>query len=325
MYLYQIIDDHIKILGGRGYDGFLRLPERIGDRPVTELGAYCFSDSPGRAAALLEAGDRLCLCDEEGIPVKKEEGELPPEICGSGLKGLYLPETVRKIGNYAFYNCYELKEIECSSSASDLGSGLFTGCGGIRKLTIHVEDGCRSCMKELLSELRQELCVDYYSSKGHAKLVFPEMFEESVENTPARIIMREMHGCGHRYRYCFDQSEFQFHKYDALFPHILVQEPERVVLELVLDRLFYPLGLYEQYQREYEAYLKEHFKGAAAYAIREREPEEFLLLAERYGTHAEELTLMAELAGEAQRPELVSGLTDLRRRRFPPRKKSFSL
>ena len=55
----------------------------------------------------------------------------------------------------------------------------------------------------MLAELRQTLFVDYHG-KQEARLVFPEFFEESVENTPARIIMREMHGCGHRYRYCFD-------------------------------------------------------------------------------------------------------------------------
>lgn len=52
--------------------------------------------------------------------------------------------------------------------------------------------------------------MDYRREDGTllAKLVFPEYFEESVENTPARIIMREMHGCGHMYRYCFDGTRF---------------------------------------------------------------------------------------------------------------------
>lgn len=323
MYFYEVIDDHIKILGCRGYDGFLKLPERIEGRVVTELAAYCFSDSPGRGGSLTE--NELCCCDEEGLPLKTGERELPPKLCGSQLKGLYLPKTIEKIGSYAFYNCYELEELECSSSISDLGAGLFTGCGGLRRLVIHVEEGKRSCMKELLSELRQELCVEYYSTRGYARLVFPEMFEESVENTPARIIMREMHGCGHRYRYCFDQSEFQFHKYDALFPHILVQEPERVVLELVLDRLFYPLDLYEQYRMEYEEYLREHFKGAASYTIRERRPEEVLLLAEQYADSEKELAFMTELAAGEAKTELVSGLTDIKRRRFPTKRKHFSL
>lgn len=37
MFLYQIKDDHARILGCRGYDGSVRIPEKIGGRPVTEL------------------------------------------------------------------------------------------------------------------------------------------------------------------------------------------------------------------------------------------------------------------------------------------------
>lgn len=129
-----------------------------------------------------------------------------------------------------------------------MGSGLFTGCTSIRHMDIHIVLHRRSCLKEMISELRQELYVNYYVESEapakdpvlQAKLVFPEMFEESVENTPARIIMREMHGCGHMYRYCFEQTDFRFSKYDALFPHIKVQEPEWVVCALVMGRLRYP-------------------------------------------------------------------------------------
>ena len=62
-----------------------------------------------------------------------------------------------------------------------------------------------TCLREILSELHQALRVDLKAPDGalKARLIFPEFYEESVENTPARIIMREMHGCGHMYRYCF--------------------------------------------------------------------------------------------------------------------------
>ncbi|MEY8354399.1 leucine-rich repeat domain-containing protein [Lachnospiraceae bacterium 54-53] len=325
MFLYQIVDDHIRIVGYRGYDGAVRIPEQIEKRPVTELAAYAFSGGWGRNQMLASAENQILLCDEEGNPVSEAEEDLPPEICCERLKDLYLPDTVKKIGNYAFYNCYELIHVECFSSISDLGSGLFTGCSGIKYLDIHIVDGTRSCMKEILSELRQELYVNYYSSQGNARLVFPEMFEESVEHTPARIIIREMHGCGHMYRYCFDHTEFQFHKYDALFPHILVQEPERVVAALVLGRLFTPLGLQDPDKKTYEAYLKEHFTGAAGLALEDRDPALFLWLAGQYGADRKDFDRMVELAGKADKPELLSILMNVRRRRFPAEKRKFSL
>lgn len=180
-------------------------------------------------------------------------------------------------------------------------------------------------MKELLAELRQELYVNYYGSKGSARLVFPEMFEESVEHTPARIILREMHGCGHMYRYCFDQTEFQFHKYDALFPHILVQEPERVTAALVLGRLYTPVELFEKDREVYEAYLMEHFKGAARLALEEKDPALFLWLAGQYGHKQEDFDGLVDMAGNAEKPEILSILMNLLRQRFKAGKRKFSL
>ena len=132
MFLYQITDDQVQILGCRGYDGSIRIPEKIGGLPVTELAAYAFSDGWGKREVLASAGKEIRLCDEEGNSIEIEEKDIPPEISCEGLKDIYLPNTIRKIGNYAFYNCYELSHVECFSSIFDVGSGLFTGCSGVR-------------------------------------------------------------------------------------------------------------------------------------------------------------------------------------------------
>ena len=93
-----------------------------------------------------------------------------------------------------------------------------------------------------------------------ARLIFPEFFEESVENTPARILMREMHGCGHMYRYCFEGPEFSFGEYDRLFPHVQVQEKPELVTRLAVYRLYWPKGLIRDGEEAYWAYLKEHMR-----------------------------------------------------------------
>ena len=40
-------------------------------------------------------------------------------------------------------------------------------------------------------------------SEERAKLIFPEHYEEAVENTPARIVETHYHGSGGDYRQCF--------------------------------------------------------------------------------------------------------------------------
>ena len=93
--------------------------------------------------------------------------------------------------------------------------------------------------------------------------MFPEYFEESVENTPARIIMREMHGCGHMYRYCFDGTRFDVGEYDRLFPYVTVQEKPELVTRLALYRLYWPWGLKEEAAQAYWDYVTAHAGDAA--------------------------------------------------------------
>lgn len=277
-------------------------------------------------------------------------------LAGSGVEEVWLPGGLRKIGAYGFYNCENLRRIHCSSRTTDLGTGLFAGAGGVGFVDICVFDGEKSCLKELLSELRQTLRVRLRlcgqgeeESRGRgvfleARLIFPEYYEESVENTPARILYIETHGCGHRYRYCFAGTQFQYQKYDELFPHAKVQEPEELVAEMALGRLQYPLGLAEKYRGMYQGYVAGHWRMAARLMMEAGrqgaagsilEPggvpwlvEEILGFGQEAGGDGElgeklqELIRMAQEAGDT---ETVAWLMDFRHRRVLPGKRRFEL
>ncbi len=210
------------------------IPERVGGEPVVELGAYA--------------------------------------LAGSGVEEVELPPSVRRIGAYAFYNCEKLRRLSCGSRAVDLGTGLFAGAQCVERLDMTLFPDERSCLKEMLSELRQTLRVrlrEIQTDGGvrEARLIFPEYFEESVENTPARILYIETHGCGHRYRYCFVKTQFLYHDYDELFAHVQVQEPEELVTELALGRLLYPCSLSERHAEMYRSYVAEHWRAAGRLLI----------------------------------------------------------
>lgn len=207
------------------------LPEELDGYPVTELGAYALSKSE--------------------------------------VEEVRLPSGVKKIGAYAFYGCQKLRRIYCHGRALDLGAGLFAGAGSVGFLDITESEGEKSCFKDMLSELRQTLRVRVHRKweNTEARLIFPEYYEESVENTPARILFVETHGCGHRYRYCFAGRDFQYRGYDELFPHVKVQEPEALVTELALGRLLFPCGLTEPFKQMYREYVREHWKMAGKLLI----------------------------------------------------------
>ncbi len=316
---YTVVGDNVRIDKVRGARKEVVIPERAEGHLVTELGEYV--------------------------------------LAGSEVEEIWLPAGLRKIGAYGFYNCEKLRRIHCSSRAADLGTGLFAGAGSVNFLDICVFEGEKSCLKELLSELRQTLRVRIcpwrggegvrsgsFGGGGEARLIFPEYYEESVENTPARILYIETHGCGHRYRYCFSGTEFQYQKYDELFPHAKVQEREGLVTEMALGRLQYPLGLTEKYRGMYRDYVAGHWRTAARLMIgagsREMdgsilEPggipwltEEILGLGQdKEGEReaGEKLQEMVRMAQEAGNTEAVAWLMDFRHRKVLPGKRRFEL
>lgn len=238
-----------RILKIYSQDREAELPETVesaeGSRlPVLELADYAFS-------AMRQGAE-----DDDFMG-------LPP-LTGDRVESAALPRSLKKVGRYAFYNCEGLKKLTFFTAVSDLGAGLFTGCRNISALDVWMIPGEKSCLYEVLSELNQTLRVTLRDQDGkiRAKLLIPEYFEESVENTPARIVNLEMHGCGHRYRYCFRKEQTPFADYDALFPHVRVQEPPAVVSELAWYRLEYPAGLSEASETAYLGYLEAHPEAA---------------------------------------------------------------
>ena len=281
-------------------DGAPVLPEHMDGMPVTELDRYLFSQTVrGRE-----------------VPQRELNGE--PELCGPELYELTLPRHLRKIGPYAFYNCFRLKTLSFWSTVEDWGAGVFTGCTGIKHLKIRVVPGQKSCFKEVLSELRQELTADYLDPDGRllARLVFPEFFEESVENTPARIIMREMHGCGHMYRYCFADTQFQFREYDRLFPNTVIQERPGLAAQMAVYRLYWPWGLADEFKGQYWEFLKQHPKETAEGLIERRETEILKWLSRQNETDRAFLDGMLNGIGNQNDPQAASILLDAGHSRF---------
>lgn len=233
-FIYTRIKDEIRIDKIEDPEAVIYVPEQFEGCPVTELGSYV--------------------------------------LAHSAVEEIHLPPYVKKIGAYGFYECERLKRIYCYSRALDLGAGLFAGVPAAEYLDITEFAGERSCLKEMLAELRQTLRVQLHQmpaavGETEARLIFPEYYEDSVENTPARIVSIETHGCGHRYRYCFAGRVFQYRGYDELFPHVQVQEKEELVTELALGRLLYPRELSQKFREHYLDYVREHWKTAGKLLI----------------------------------------------------------
>lgn len=229
MFTYEKIDEdqHIKITGYRGTNPRVEVPDCLEGFPVTEIGAYAFSESS------------ITLLD--------------------------LPHTVQKMGRYALCHCLSLQEFCFCSGLTDFGAGSFTGCHNIQKIRIELNTDETSHLRDVLMEVPEELLVEYHCNGQTARLLFPEYYEEGVENTPARIIESHTHGSGLLYRNCFVNRRFQFAEYDHRFPYAIGQEKLSFLLQLCLERLTWPYALSDTAKKAYEKFLKEHFSQALQY------------------------------------------------------------
>ncbi len=108
----QVYQDHAVILGyeseGRNE---VSVPSEIDGKPVTEIGAGCFS-----------------MCDE--------------------IRSISLPDTIRVIGNSAFAMCRNLDELVLPDSVEQIGSYLTRDCISLKKLILpkHLEELPRSAL-----------------------------------------------------------------------------------------------------------------------------------------------------------------------------------
>ena len=287
------------------------IPSEIDGHPVTELGAYAFSAHMDREQFWHELENRTVKIwnPETGEQeVSEPDAETVPGLQGMQVETVRLPEGLRKIGAYAFYNCNALSELHFHSSLKDLGAGLFTGCHHLRRLNVTLDETETSCLKEILIEVPEKMAVTV-EGQLRAKLLFPEFFEESVENTPARILMTHMHGSGMNFRNSFYMKKLDFRAYDACYYMAKAEEDFDTVLEMTLNRLQYPVGLSEERREDYESWLNGHLVQAFEKAVEHRDLDLLMWLTE-HGKPDDGLLSQTAIAASDRFPEGVAYLQD---------------
>jgi hypothetical protein len=251
------------------------IPEQIEGLTVTAVAPYAFSahmDGHSLQKGLQSGQLRL------SVPTLYQGTDVSaiPALCADQLEEVVFPGGVRHVGRYCFYNCSSLHRITFHGTLSDWGSGVFTGCHQVRELCVYTDTDRKSALKDVLDELPEELQVDLRTgtaNEARALLIFPEFFEEGVENTPARILETRIHGSGVRYRNCFAGRTFDFGQYDQIFPYAVAQEAPQIAGRLAMNRLRYPLGLSDAAAEMYRTYILEHPGILSGILIREQDYE----------------------------------------------------
>lgn len=313
---YRIRGEQIEIVRCFGTDPQIVLPEQIGGRAVTGTAAYAFSDRKGT-----EEEDVLVYETEENRMFREDETLL----AGDAVERVVFPDTMQSIGRYVFYGCRNLRELSFSDRLKDIGSGAFTGCHSLSRLNVNLTEGDRTCVKEILGDLWQRIDVTLRKGEEEARLVFPEHYEEAVENTPARILFTEHHGSGNNYRQCFYDRVTDFRKYDSLFFLAKAQDRTEVLTDLVFSRLMYPADLTKGAEEEYETYVREHQEEILEYLTDTENLAVLREIARRDLWDREALEQAADRAARTGRREVLSFLMDEKHRRFPEKRRKYEL
>ena len=337
---YRETEEGIEIVRCFGADGNIELPEEIKGRPVTRAAAYAFS------ARKAQEDEEVLVCEtDEGRIFRQQERLLAGDI----VESVRFPDTMREIGKYIFYGCRNLEELTFSDSLTEIGSGAFTGCRSLNRLDVRFLNGRRSCVPDILGDLWQRIDAAFYEAPGgrreagdggrreaggndclekRAELVFPEHYEEAVENTPARILFTQHHGSGNNYRQCFYNKEMDYRKYDDLFFVAKAQDKVSVLADLIFGRLLYPAGLARAAEESYEGYVREHGGQIAVYLTDTGRMEALREMSRRELWTKEALDAAVDHAAAhqtADRGESLSFLMNERHRLFPVRKGKYEL
>ena len=318
---YRVSEDGIEIVRCFGSDSHVVIPGQIAGKPVVKAAPYAFSARKDQE----EINIQIYHTDQIGQGMEEEK-----LLAGEAVEEVIFPNTMQEIGRYIFYGCRNLRKLKFSDSLTQIGSGAFTVCGSLKELVVHLQQGHKSCVKEILGELWQRMDVRFlYEIDGEAvqraDLVFPGHYEEAVENTPARILYTQHHGSGNNYRQCFLAKELDYRKYDELFSIAAVMEKQNVLLDLCFGRLLFPVELAKQAETEYKEYIRLHLEEAASYLIENEQTERLQFLSEGKLWTPEGLEAAIQCASDQKKPEILSLLMNEQHQRLPRKKKRFVL
>ena len=262
---YRIKNNAIEIVRCYGTDDRIVLPEEINGLPVVSAAPYAFSaHKDGEEDAETWESEDVISFGEERL------------LAGEEVQEIVFPDTLKEIGRYIFYGCKKLERLEFSDTLMQVGTGAFTGCSGLKELVIHQKKGIKSCAKEILGELWQKIDVDFLYENGEAggqraHMVFPEHYDEAVENTPARILYTEYHGSGSNYRQCFYDKELNYQEYDRLFEMAVAMDKLEVLVDMSFGRLEFPYELTGKARENYREYIRKNLGDIAEYLVKQED------------------------------------------------------
>ena len=128
----------ITSIGDSAFSGCSGMTELTLPNSVTSIGNYAFSDCSGLEKIAVDRGNKRY--DSWGNCNSIIETGTNTLIVG--CKNSVIPNSVRSIGDCAFYGCTGLTELILPNSVRSIGDIAFTYCSGLEKITVESGNSC---------------------------------------------------------------------------------------------------------------------------------------------------------------------------------------
>lgn len=306
---WERVKDGARLLRVHGITAEVILPEEIAGLPLTEIGACCFAK-------------QICLPEHyetAEIGITGMSGQLR-ELSGSYIEKIVLPDSVKRIGNRAFYNCTSLCLLEFGSELTEVGGDAFMNCHKLHNMTVRGGGQAAAGIRQMLAQISSDMEVTFEGKDGtFAKLLFPEYYESYDEIAPAHLFGRNIEGEGFRARQCVREGTVDFRLYDTIFPKACAEEREKTLCRLAMNRLRYPVDLGAEVRELYEAYVRAHAGAICEAAVRAEEEEIVWFLCEQGLLTAADIDRCIRLATEQEWAKGAAGFLRAKEQFFAPK------
>lgn len=259
----------LKLLRVYGNIPMINLPDSISEEnlfpgeniKIVSVGKYCFAQNS-------HLPDRY-LKETESI----SDNSLT-ELAGRYVEYVILPDSVKELESYAFYNCRNLKSITVGKMLTVINNDAFMNCRNLDTVKIRADIKDKTGLKYILSQLNKNIEVlfiqdnknnygitagDVFTEREHysAGFYYPEYTESYEEIGPAHIFAMNVEGEGYRARQCFNEGVIDVAGYDAIFEQALAMENAVTLFMMAVDRLMYPTNLTQVFQKMYSDFIFE--------------------------------------------------------------------
>lgn len=192
-------------------------------------------------------------------------------------------------------------------------------CHKLHSLKLRCNALDKSGARLILQQISSDLRVHFMGCEGkeEAFILFPEYYETYDEVAPAHLFGRNIEGEGFRARQCFKEGIFEYPRYDGIFQKACAEEQVATLCEMALNRLQYPIGLYESARQQYAEYVVAHISEIGKKAVEQRDKKLLKFLCEAKLTDRLNLEKLIPLAAEREWAEGTVWILRLREEFFP--------